>query len=215
MADIGWATVRCLLAGLLVVLVSAGCTSAREAARGSTTPPSPPAVSAGVGTGPSSPGVAGPGLLVCTQSIGAASAPPPDLRVVLKELALPTGMVLQTSPSGESDAAARLFAKWGLVVRAGVVVDLRVEPGWEGHARIGWGSPASPSVSVHVPGCPPPPGSAQWLHFAGGYYVDQPMCLPLIIRAGGQQVRVLIGVGVACPGQAALSSRALTASWRR
>jgi hypothetical protein len=212
MADIGGLSGMRFLAGLSVVLLSAACTSTRGPAHGPLVPSLAPSVSAGVGTGQSSAGVEGPGLLACAASIGSAPAAPPDLQVVLQDLALPTGMVLQASPSGESDPAARLYAKWGLVVRAGAVVDLQVAPGWEGRARIGWGNPASPSLSVHVPGCPQPSGPAQWLHFAGGYYVDQPACLPLIIRAGGQQARVFISVGVACPGQASPSSGASAAS---
>jgi hypothetical protein len=108
-------------------------------------------------------------------------------------------MVLQTAPSGETDPAARLFAKWGLFARAGAVVDLRVAAGWEGHARIGWGQePLSPGIGVRVPACPRPSGPAQWLGFAGGYWVDQPTCLPLIVSANGEQTRVFISIGLPC-----------------
>jgi hypothetical protein len=148
--------------------------------------------------------------------MGAQPAAPPDREVLLGDIALPTGMRLETSPSGEVDPAARLFAKAGLVVRAGAVADVRVAPGWEDRARIAWGQqPLTPGLSVHVPACPVPcqyssctssGRAAQWLTFAGGYFVDQPTCLPLIVDAGGRQTRVFISVGVACAGQTGASA---------
>lgn len=115
----------------------------------------------------------------------------------MPNVAVPTLSVLQVGDSGEADPAARLFAKWGLVVRAGAAVDLQVGPGWEDRARIGWGSPAALATAVHVPACPGP-SSGQWLHFAGGTWVAQPACVPLIIRSQGQEAQVRLGVGVPC-----------------
>ena len=40
-----------------------------------------------------------------------------------------------------------------------------------------------------------------WAAFAGGYRVDHPACVPVIVRAGGKEQQVHIGVGTACPGQ--------------
>jgi hypothetical protein len=150
-------------------------------------------------------------LLVCRSVISAQPAPPPDREVVLGDIGLPTGMVLTASPSGEADPAARLYAKAGLVVRAGAVADVRVAPGWEDRARIAWGQqPLTPGPGVHAAACPVPcqysrctssGRAAQWLGFAGGFFVDQPICLPLIVDAGGKQARVFISVGVPCAGQ--------------
>jgi hypothetical protein len=148
-------------------------------------------LSSGPGIASPSAGVSDAGLLVCRSVISAQPAPPPDLEVVLGDIALPTGMTLETSPSGEADPAARLYAKWGLAVRAGAVADVRVAPGWEDRARVAWGQqPLTLGLGVHVPACPVPcqystctssERASQWLGFAGGYFVDQPMCLPLIV----------------------------------
>ena len=40
---------------------------------------------------------------------------------------------------------------------------------------------------------------AEWLVFAGGYEVDVAMCVPLIVRTGGREQQVRIGVGTGCP----------------
>ena len=137
--------------------------------------------------------------LRCTDSIGATAAAAPNLQVVLGDIALPTGILLQAETSGEIDPAARFFAKWGLVVRAGAVVDVAVAPGWASHARIGWGSPAPRGMRVHVPGCAAPAGQGPWLAFAGGYWVDRPACVPLIVTRDNQQAAVSISVGSSCP----------------
>ena len=125
-------------------------------------------------------------------------------------------MRLATSPSGEADPAARLYAKAVLAVPAGAVADVRVAPGWEDRARIAWGQqPLTPGLGVHAAACPVPcqyssctssGRAAQWLGFAGGYFVAQPMCLPLIVDAGGKRARVFISVGVPCAGQTGASA---------
>jgi len=66
---------------------------------------------------------------------------------------------------------------------------------------IGWGgAPAAPSHRLLVPNCANP-GDAGWLAYAGGYWIDHPACVPLIVKAGGKQQQVHIGLGIACPGQ--------------
>jgi hypothetical protein len=134
----------------------------------------------------------------CGEAIDVLAAPPSDLPVVLGVVALPIGKLLEVAASGETVPGAALFAKWGLVVRAGETVDLQVAPGWAGRAFVGWGSPASPAPGVRA-SCQATAGQGQWLAFAGGYWVDQPACLPLIVRSHGQQAQVQIGVGVVCP----------------
>ena len=141
--------------------------------------------------------------LTCGNSID-GSAPPADLEVVLGAVALPTSpgsRALQAADIGGEAGVPALFAKTGIVVRAGVAAELEVDVPAGERAGIGWGGePSHPSQRFAVPACPDARGTG-WLAFPGGYWVDRPGCLPLVVRAGGQEQRVRVGVGRACPGQ--------------
>ena len=45
------------------------------------------------------------------------------------------------------------------------------------------------------------PEGGKWLAYAGGYWIDHPACVPIIVRTGGKQQTVHIGIGTPCPGQ--------------
>jgi hypothetical protein len=127
----------------------------------------------------------------CAHDLGGR---PPDAgyRVVLDAVALPTAR-LEAQASGES---GRLFAKQGLLVRAGTAVELTVAPSAAAAGvTIGWGSPGPEGATIRVPACPSANG---WLAFAGGYTVAEPTCVPLIVRAGGRERRAEVRVGVDC-----------------
>jgi hypothetical protein len=176
---------RCLLL-TIVGLLSAACTGT-SASRGAVTVTSPSSVpNVGAGGAPSAPEVP------CVDAID-HQPPRRGLEVVLDAVALPTGLVLQAN---ETNERGWLFAKQGLVVRAGTVVDLEVPAAAAAHLRIGWGSPGPQGHRLRVPGCRSESG---WLAFAGGYTVDTPRCVPLMVRSGGREVLVRIGVGVPCP----------------
>jgi hypothetical protein len=132
----------------------------------------------------------------CADSIGTTSVPA-GYRVVVNDVAVPSGEVLQPVGLG-GRGAERMFAKWGLLVRVGAVVQLRVAPGWDDRARIGWGQPGIPATSVQVEACTAGSGSAQWSVFAGGAWVARPACVPLLIWSRGQQASVGLPIGVAC-----------------
>ncbi|MGW3605562.1 hypothetical protein [Micromonospora sp. NPDC005161] len=134
----------------------------------------------------------------CTTSAAAMPTPPEGYRLVGENAAVPGRTVLPAEESGEADPAARLFAKWGLVVRAGTVVDLQVAPGWEDDARIGWGASGTPAATARVHACAPTEGQPQWMAFVGGTWVARATCLPLIVRADGRQDRVNLGIGRPC-----------------
>lgn len=144
---------------------------------------SPPAGTASTGSGP---------VVPCEHDLGAT--PPEDDRdrLVLDAVAVPT---FQLDPA-ETNEPGWLFAKHGLVVRAGTPVTISVAPEAATQARIGWGSPGPKGTTIHVPACSSRSG---WLAFAGGYLVRTPTCVPLIVEAGGRQERVGISVGAACP----------------
>lgn len=138
----------------------------------------------------------GQGTIPCDSVIGSAVAPPPGLTVVVDDVALPLQRALDPSPTGGS-GSPRLFAKQGLLVRAGAQPELRVPADWESRAWIGWGNPAGPASFVTVSACSPS-GSDPWIAFAGGYYVDEPACVPIVVRSAGRETTVRVGVGVAC-----------------
>jgi hypothetical protein len=175
-----------LVAVAMLAWITAGCAGTAPIVPPVTLTPAPP-----VPTGDG---------LHCGDAIDVMAAAPTDMTVFLGAVALPTGRVLQTGPSGESDPAARLFAKQGLVVRVGAVVDLRIGDGQAGHARIAWGNPGivSDHVRVEASGCPQV-STSHWIAFAGGYYVDEPMCLPVTVESGGLRLLVRIAVGAPCP----------------
>jgi hypothetical protein len=182
----------------LVLLATAGCTSSGDSGRHAG-PPS----SAADTTGVDKPlPVAGAVIqLSCQTSILAEPAPPVDYQLVLPGVAMPVARVLEAHPTGAAEPTNRLFAKWGLVVRAGTALDLQLLPGWEKRARIRWGSSDAPGVAVHAPACQAPSGTGQWLHFAGGTWVTEPACVPLAVQSQGHAIDVPLGIGVRCQPQ--------------
>ena len=124
----------------------------------------------------------------CAHDIG-GRPPGNGFRLILDAVALPAG-VLEAHDSGEP---GRLFAKTGLLVRAGTAVDLTVTtPG----VTLRWGSPGARGTTIHVPACPSAGG---WLAFAGGYTVTEPTCVALTVRVGGREHQARVSVGRSCP----------------
>jgi hypothetical protein len=192
------------LLGVLLAGAAAGCTSggARSAAPSSpSTTPSPTSAAASPVTGSEQP-VLGTSTITCEHSID--GGPPPDgYTVVLGAVALPASPrypALQAGTDGP-DPAAGVFAKAGLVVRAGTGARIEVPTDATLRVGIGWsGWPSAPARSIDVPSCPDARGTG-WLAFAGGYWADRPLCLPLTVTAGGRRQTVEVGVGTACAGQ--------------
>jgi hypothetical protein len=142
--------------------------------------------------------------LACENFIDHRDGPPPDYENVLGVVALPTASrtaALQTSATSGGDPAVRLYAKTGLVIRAGTTFDLVVPEEAKDMVSLGWGNgPITPSRRVRV-SCPSRPTPNQWLAYPGGYWLPWPACVPLIVRAGGREKRVHLGLGTPCPGQ--------------
>lgn len=196
------ATALMAAALLAAALLLAGCTGSGgdRTVAGPTTPETTPqrAPASTLGSG-----VADTTTLTCANSIDGDAAPG-DYTVVLGAVALPASPghpALQAAGSGESGPVPRLFAKTGLVVRAGVASEIDVPDSVDPHVGIGWtNGPVPPSRRFVVPVCPDARGTG-WLAYPGGYWVDTPLCLPLDVRVGDQVQRVEVGVGKACAGQ--------------
>jgi hypothetical protein len=193
-----------LAAAALITLLLAACTGGTAGpSAGTTSPATTPGYARTPPNGPStsSAAPAAESELDCGDAID-GNAPVAPFQVVLGVVALPVSPgypALQTSLSGDGNGPLRLFAKTGLVVRPGTTFELIV-PAWStSRLSIGWGLPGTPSHRVVVSNCSNPGGG--WLAFAGGYWIDHPACVPLIVRAGGRPQQVHIGLGTACPGQ--------------
>jgi hypothetical protein len=137
-------------------------------------------------------------VLDCNTAVAARGAPSDGWSTVLSQVALETGITLQANPSGESDPHAALFAKSALMIAAGAEVTLSVPDDWVGRLTIGWGGPAPRALNFHVPKCPAPVAPSQWLVFPGGFWVDTPACVPVVVRRGTAQETVHLAVGAAC-----------------
>lgn len=182
-----------------VWLVLAGCTrehSRSAATTGNTSTQASRSVA-------SSPAPAAESALECGNFIG-TEPPPPSFQIVLGVVALPTSPrhpALGTSLTGDGNSRPRLFAKTGLIVKAGTTFELIVPPLAADHLSIGWGgAPATPSGRVLIHNCAKTSASG-WLAYAGGYWIDHPACVTLIVDARGQQEQQRIGLGTPCPGQ--------------
>ncbi|MEV5209534.1 hypothetical protein AB0K35_18855 [Micromonospora sp. NPDC053740] len=173
---------------LCLTVVLAACTPPGDPRRHTTPPANPAAPTTSTSTG-------GP---PCTPSVDTLAAPPAGYRLVGEDVAVPDAPVMSAEDSGETEPAARLFAKWGLIVRAGTVVDLRVAAGWQDRARLGWGGTGTRAAAVTVHACTPEGGQAQWMAFVGGTWVAQAACVPLIVTSNGQNDSVDLGIGVPC-----------------
>lgn len=183
-------------------MLLAACTSGTGGS--STGKTSPVATSGHASVRPTAPARLLPGesALACGDYIdnNAQAAP---LQVVLGVVALPVSPgypALGTSLSGDGNGPLRLFAKTGLVIRPGTRFELIVPARFTSRLRIGWGKPGTPSHRVVVDDCANT-GGRRWLAYAGGYWIDHPACVSIIVSVGGKQQQVHIGIGTACPGQ--------------
>ena len=193
---------RRVLAPAAATLLLAGCASGGTA---TATRSSASSASASVPVSPGSTGGA-PATETATLTCGDAidgGPPPEDSEEVLGVVALPTSpahTALQAAGSGDP-AAPRLFAKTGLLIRAGSAFELTVSPPPGNAVGIAWGNPGpEPTRRFAVPACPDTFGTG-WLAYPGGYWADRPLCLPVTVRVQDMVRQVAIGVGAACPGQ--------------
>jgi hypothetical protein len=129
-----------------------------------------------------------------------AHGPSPTTHVFLGAVGLqvwPAAGVLQVSRD-QTPGAPRLFAKTGLLVRAGVSSTIAVQTSPHRVVKIGWrNGTITPARRVQVPACPPD-GASQWLAFPGGYWVDRPTCVRVTVRSGGRTDSARVAVGARC-----------------
>ncbi|MGW0662213.1 hypothetical protein [Streptodolium elevatio] len=136
--------------------------------------------------------------LDCASSIEGIPEPPDGYLRVLDAVAVPDrDRTLQLAlADGSGD---RRFAKQGLVLRAGEGAELSVPSDAAERPAIAWGNIREPVSVITVAPCPEHPGAQAWLAFAGGFYAERPMCVPLTIRTASREATVHVPVGMPCP----------------
>jgi hypothetical protein len=186
------AVLRAVILSILGVCVLASCGPHNSPERDR--PPSSQAPVTDAGTGAKA-----EHQLDCSAHIP-AHGPSPSYRVVLGAVALqvwPDTGVLQTS-SDQTGGVPRLFAKTGLLVRAGVSSTITVKAPSHRVARIGWRNGyITPTRRLQIPACPAD-GTSRWLAFPGGYWVDRPTCVEVTVHARGDTQPEHVAVGSRC-----------------
>lgn len=119
--------------------------------------------------------------------------------VVLGVVALPASPAYPALQTARTGGSPRLFAKTGLFAKPGVRFTISVPTRLVHRVHIGWGNPAPLSRTVVVPSCQGIAG--EWLAYAGGYWVDRPACIAVVVRAKSGSRSVHVGLGKPCPGQ--------------
>lgn len=141
--------------------------------------------------------------LPCDETIG--TVPPPSyMKVVLGVVALPASPkapALQTERTGSTARPDRLFAKTGLVVRAGAHFQVIVPAKLSRRLALGWGNSAPSAHRVVVKGCKAKGNHKRWLDYAGGFFVQHPACVSVVVKAGKRERRIRVGLGTPCHGQ--------------
>jgi len=182
---------------LMACLLLAACTSGTV---GSNTGKTGPAITSGhTSTRTNGPSATADGesVLSCNTGMRVSYGQVAPLQVVLGVVALPVSPGYPALQTFLTNGPHRLFAKTGLIIRPGTTFELVVPGRFSSRLSIGW---QTPSRRVVVSGCASP-GGGGWLAFVGGYWIDHPACVSIIVRAGGRQQQVPIGLGKACPGQ--------------
>jgi hypothetical protein len=129
--------------------------------------------------------------LDCQATIDLIDAPPDDYRTILDAVALPGPETLHEI--GFTDAESGLgFAKVGLLVRAGTASEIAVT---EFDHRIGWGSTGIAQRLV-VPTCV---GAAEWLVYAGGFWVPEPACMTITVVTDNGSDSISFPIDTPCP----------------
>jgi len=130
----------------------------------------------------------------CTNAISTAARPPTGYEAIAGVVALPTKKKFAGGDRRGSDGFR--FAKQGLLVKTGASVELIVPPAWAQRVNIAWGD-APRTTHLQITNCGTNP-QVTWLVYAGGFYVTERACVPLIVRAGGHDDKVHIAVGKSC-----------------
>ncbi len=135
----------------------------------------------------------------CSSYIEEIDQLPESAIPVLGRVAFPTAPV-ETGRAGDegSPYAGYRFAKFGLLVRVDQKLVLQVPH--TGAVLMEWGrmeQPRRPATRLWIGPCPG--AGTEWLAFAGGLWVQEPMCVPITVTSDGKQGQAWVGVDTGCP----------------
>jgi hypothetical protein len=134
----------------------------------------------------------------CNDSIHVIGQPPPPAsKLVLGRVKMPRpDQVLHTGP--RVSPGAPLAVKHGWSVTPGAPVVLEVPRRYRRVAGLAFGRGRLGVPALRLRPCP---GYAKpWTSWPGGYYVLKPMCVRIVVRAGGRTARVPVSIGRRCAG---------------
>lgn len=129
--------------------------------------------------------------LDCRATIDLLDTPPNSYRSVLNAVALPGPGTLHQIGRTDTDSGLG-FAKTGLLVRAGTASTITVT---DSDHRIGWGSTDVVQRLV-IPACV---GAAEWLVYAGGFWVPDPACMTLTVETEDGSDEISLPIEAPCP----------------
>lgn len=136
----------------------------------------------------------------CASFIDHVAAPPEGYQIFADAVALNVDPTQMTLP-GRRNAGDGYFVKTGLLIRPAQATLVSVAPNVADKVTIGWGTVRAEddATALVIPVCPGPTNAgSQWLVYAGGFYVDRAVCVPLLVRSRDLAVTARIPVGAPC-----------------
>lgn len=92
------------------------------------------------------------------------------------------------------------FQKMGLVLKAGTAFTLSVPMEMRGTMKIGWSNSGYTLANeLVISGCTSPQANADWLAYPGGFWLNEPGCVPLAVTTGQMSQTIHIPIGKPCP----------------
>jgi hypothetical protein len=127
-------------------------------------------------------------------------SPPSDIdprsTPVLASFALVGAQPLHARATGNGERASRLVAEAFVFVRESARVTLSVPRGWRDRLRLGTREQrATRRVTAR---CPDLPDAHAWRTSVVTFGVDEPACVPVIVRVGPHARTLRVGVGARC-----------------
>jgi hypothetical protein len=146
--------------------------------------------------------------LDCQGAIGGGSATSAENvtrigGVVALQTSASNERALQTSRDPDAHGSVqRYLAKSPLYVRTeGRSAVIKVPQKARGHVALTWGNTDHDGVATRTLTVGPCAGGVGWIVFPGGFYVDRPRCIELLVEVSGRTHRITVGVGAPCAGQ--------------